>query len=63
MGCGCGNKGKAGQWQVVASNGRPVFTGNKTTADTVSKRYPGSKVEEVGKPDPVKPTPSAADAT
>ncbi|MFF4292097.1 hypothetical protein ACFY0N_00400 [Streptomyces vinaceus] len=63
MGCGCGNKGKPGQYHVIAANGRTVFTGNKTTADTISKRYPDSKVEPVDKPDAAKTTPTAADAT
>ncbi|WP_165947316.1 hypothetical protein [Micromonospora sp. 15K316] len=48
MACSCGKNRK--QFEVVVNqNGvdKVVFTGSvKTTADTVSKRYPGSTVRE-----------------
>ncbi|MCM1964844.1 hypothetical protein [Streptomyces sp. G1] len=69
MACACGNKNK-GKFQVIASNGKTVFTsGSKDTADGVAKRYPGSKVEEVGKPataaktDPTPAAPAAPGST
>ncbi|KPI33275.1 hypothetical protein OV450_1363 [Actinobacteria bacterium OV450] len=62
MACGCAKK-KAGQFEVIASNGRTVFTGNQATATTVAKRYPDSKVQEVKATDLSKPktTPVAKD--
>ncbi|WP_284576806.1 hypothetical protein [Streptomyces sp. 2P-4] len=45
MGCAC-NKNKR-QYEVVAENGKVVFTsGIEATANTVAKRYPGSTVRE-----------------
>lgn len=48
MACGC-NKGPRTQFEVVAENGKVVFTSpTKATADTVSKRYPNSTVRPQG---------------
>ncbi|MCY0957733.1 hypothetical protein [Streptomyces sp. H27-H5] len=49
MGCACNkNKGRQ-QFEVIAENGRVVFTsGNKATADTVAGRYPNSEVKARG---------------
>lgn len=44
MGCSCGQK--RAQFEVVAENGKVVFTGTKATAEAVSKRYDNSKVRE-----------------
>jgi hypothetical protein len=46
MGCSCG--GKRAQFEVVAENGKMVFTGTKATADAVAKRYENSQVREKG---------------
>ena len=46
MACSCGQKRQ--QWEVVADNGKVVFTGSKATAQAVSKRYDNSKVREKG---------------
>jgi hypothetical protein len=55
MGCAC-NKGKGQQFEVVAAgDGKVLFTSSsKPTATAVSKRYPGSTVQEKGKAEPVK---------
>ncbi|MFI2300162.1 hypothetical protein ACH5AL_15165 [Actinacidiphila glaucinigra] len=45
MPCSCQSKKQ--QFEVVAQNGKVVFTSaNKATADTVAKRYPDSEVRE-----------------
>ncbi|MFC4060237.1 hypothetical protein ACFOWE_18185 [Planomonospora corallina] len=45
MGCGC-NKRNRQQWEVVVG-GRIVYTStNKSTAETVARRYDGSEVRE-----------------
>jgi hypothetical protein len=46
MGCSCG--GKRQQFQVVAENGKVVFTGTKATAEAVAKRYANSSIREEG---------------
>ena len=46
MGCSCGQKRQ--QFEVVAENGKVVFTGSKATALAVSKRYDSSEVREKG---------------
>jgi len=60
MACACGGGGQnRPQFEVVAANGRTVFTSHsKMTADTVSQRYPGSEVRQQGKtaPAPAAPT-------
>ncbi|MYX39025.1 MULTISPECIES: hypothetical protein [unclassified Streptomyces] len=48
MPCSCQSKRQ--QFEVVAQNGKVVFTSaNKATAEAVGKRYPDSEVREKGK--------------
>ncbi|MFF3096814.1 hypothetical protein [Streptomyces cyaneofuscatus] len=50
MACAC-NKRSQQRWEVVTPEGKSVFdSASKPTAQTVSNRYPGSKVQEVAKP-------------
>jgi hypothetical protein len=46
MACSCGQKRQ--QFEVVAENGKVVFTGSKATAQAVAKRYDNSEVRERG---------------
>lgn len=46
MACSCGQKRQ--QFEVVAENGKVVFTGSKATAQAVAKRYEGAVVRENG---------------
>lgn len=50
MACAC-NKRNQRRWEVVTPEGKSVFdSASKPTAQTVSQRYPGSKVQEMAKP-------------
>ena len=51
MACSCQSKRQ--QYEVVTTEGKVVFTSsNMATANTVSRRYPGSTVREKGKEAP-----------
>ncbi|MFI9026308.1 hypothetical protein [Streptomyces sp. NPDC053560] len=48
MGCAC--KDKRQKYEVVGTTGKVLFrSGSKATAQAVSRRYPGSTVEEKDK--------------
>lgn len=53
MPCSCNKKGTAGAgFEVITPNGKVVYTStSKPTAQAVSKRYAGSRVEPAGTAD------------